>query len=195
MTNETAQHYLVTFALYMAGGEDRFVDTEDVAVKTNEIAPGSFSWRKYPEQINLELVRVCLSNAKKEDHGVLVSGSGRKGWTLTPAGLKWAKDSGRKLLTSGAYAGKKPGRGSVDSVRQSRELKRIKATKAWETWNQRVGEISRAAAQEVFRIDNYSKGEMLRLKVDRLQKTFIDDVEISEFLQELSDVILAGEEQ
>ena len=50
-------------------------------------------------------------------------------------------------------------------------------------------------AKQVFRIDSYSKGDMLQLKIDRLQKTFINDPEISEFLRKSGDVILEGDEQ
>ena len=40
--------------MYLLGGETRRVDTEDIAVKANELAPGRFAWKKYPDQINLE---------------------------------------------------------------------------------------------------------------------------------------------
>jgi hypothetical protein len=48
------------------------------------------SWRKYPDQINLELIRVFLSDAKKKKHGLLL-GAGKTGWRLTQAGLDWAE--------------------------------------------------------------------------------------------------------
>lgn len=196
MTKDIPQHHLVTLALYMAGGEDRFVDTEDIAIKSHELAPGRFSWRKYPDQINLELVRVFLSDAKKPDKGGLVSGSGRKGWTLTPIGLKWVNERGKKVLEAGEISLKGAERaGSVDSVRKSRELQRIQSTSAWQKWESTKGGITAHEANEVFRIDSYSKGDMLTLKFDRLQKTFIGDEDISEFLQELRSVVLAGDEK
>ena len=188
------QHHLVTLALYLAGGEGRFVDTEDVAIKSDEIAPGRFSWRKHPDQINLELVRVFLSDAKKLEKGGLVTGTGRKGWTLTPVGLKWVKEDGSNILEKGAFAQKRAEKaGSVDSVRRSRELQRIKLSDAWFKWSGGSKSISPQEANEVFRIDSYSKGDMLKLKIERLQKTFIDDEDTSKFLQELRNVILAGD--
>jgi len=51
-----ANHEIVTIAVFLLGGESHAVDTEDIAVKANEIAPGRFSWRKYPDQINIETV-------------------------------------------------------------------------------------------------------------------------------------------
>ena len=79
MTKKLSQNEIVTLALFHLGGETRFVDTEDIAIKAHDLAPGQFTWRKYPEQINLELVRVSLSDAKKPENGILVSGSGTKG--------------------------------------------------------------------------------------------------------------------
>src|SRR5262245_4834111 len=75
-----SQLEVVTLAVFLLGGDEQVVDTEDVAMKVNAIAPGRFSWRKYPEQVNLELVRVFLSDAKKPEFGGLVSGSGARGW-------------------------------------------------------------------------------------------------------------------
>src|SRR5437660_4246482 len=88
---------LVTWAVYLLGGDQRRIDTEDVAVKSFQLAPHRLAWRKYPEQINLELVRVYLSNAKKAEHGSLLTGSGRTGWSLTQKGLMWIRSSGTKL--------------------------------------------------------------------------------------------------
>lgn len=64
MLDGLTQAELVTVAVYLLGGELRKIDTEDTAMKAHEIAPGRFAWRKYPGQINLELVRVALSDAK-----------------------------------------------------------------------------------------------------------------------------------
>ena len=58
---------MVIFAVYLLGGGQKFVDTEDIAKKADQMSPGNFSWRKYQDQINLELIRVFLSNAKKEN--------------------------------------------------------------------------------------------------------------------------------
>ena len=70
---------VVTWAVFLLGGDLNPVDTEDVAVKAHDLAPGRFAWQKYPGQINLELVRVHLSDAKKVNNGRRLSGSGRQG--------------------------------------------------------------------------------------------------------------------
>src|SRR5262249_58250391 len=89
LTTDLSQAEAVTLALYRLGGAQRAIDTEDAAVEAHRIAPGRLSWKKYPDQINLELIRVFLSDAKKNE---LVVGSGRTGWRLTQRGLKSAKE-------------------------------------------------------------------------------------------------------
>ena len=54
MNRELASHEIVTIAVYLLGGEREPVDTEDVAKKANELAPGRFTWRKYKDQIKAE---------------------------------------------------------------------------------------------------------------------------------------------
>jgi hypothetical protein len=58
-----ANHELVTLAVYLLGGDSKPIDTEDVAIKTNELAPRRFTWRKYPDQINIDTVRKRLWDA------------------------------------------------------------------------------------------------------------------------------------
>ena len=60
--------------------------------EANELAPGRFTWRKYKDQINLEVVRVYLSDAKKKAKGAYLIGSGNSGWTLSEAGLAFARE-------------------------------------------------------------------------------------------------------
>ena len=59
-----SNHEIVTLAVYLLGGDTQYVDTEDAAVKANELAPGRFTWRKYRDQINIENVRTFLSDAE-----------------------------------------------------------------------------------------------------------------------------------
>ncbi len=47
-----------------------------IHAKVYELAPNRFGWRKYLKQINSELARVYLSDAKKTAKGALPSGSG-----------------------------------------------------------------------------------------------------------------------
>ncbi len=72
--------------------------TEDIALKCHELFSDSFSWTKYPDRPDKEVVRGGLMDARREKHGQLVQGrSGRErhkvadGWMLTEAGIEWLK--------------------------------------------------------------------------------------------------------
>lgn len=76
-SRDLSNYQIVVIAAYLVGGDARRVDTEDIAVKANEIAPRRFSWRKYPEQINIDTVRKRLWDACKPDKGAYILGSER----------------------------------------------------------------------------------------------------------------------
>jgi len=42
---DPANREIVTLAVYLLGGDAHWVDTEDIAKKANELAPGRFTWR------------------------------------------------------------------------------------------------------------------------------------------------------
>ncbi len=161
-------------------------------MKTNELSPGRFSWRKYPEQINLELVRVRLSEAKSEAHGALIRGSTPRGWTLTARGLEWAtKVAADPSVLEPDSAGARERGGSVDAQRVDRERARITACAAWAKWPHQSNEISLGDAQEVFRIDSYATTELQTTKIDRLRKFFLGDATILGFIDHLERVLQA----
>lgn len=181
----TAVHFskreLAVLAVYLLEGDKKFVDTEDVAVRASKIAPKAFAWRKYPDQINLELVRAVLSDAKKRKFGALLHGTGTKGWRLSDAGVIWAQGKGRALLGRG-----KPDiaqwAGSSDARRSDRELQRVRASPAWVQWLAE-GAVGREAANLLFRIDDYATPEMKDQKVARLRSAIMDDEEAARFLE------------
>jgi hypothetical protein len=182
---------VVIWAVSMLGGDQKRIDTEDVAAKAFKLAPNRFSWRKYPDQINLELVRVNLSNAKKAVNGELLTGSGRTGWSLTRKGLAWIRSSRSRFH---AVDTNEPERrasraGSIDSSRHDRERKRILGLAAWLRWSKGDKSVVLAEAQEVFRIDSYSTASVREAKLTRLRSMFEDEAELSSFLTHLSDEI------
>ncbi len=74
--------------VYQLGGALRHIHLEDVALKAAELSPKAFSWKKYPEHINMEAVRMALKNELGARNRRIV-GSIRDGWMLTPNGLSW----------------------------------------------------------------------------------------------------------
>src|SRR5579872_234810 len=92
-TEKLALHEIVAIATYLVGGERKTVDTEDIAIKANEIAPGRFSWRKYKEQIDLYAVYKHLWDLTKPETGSYVTGSKQDGWIMTLAGTTFAEQT------------------------------------------------------------------------------------------------------
>lgn len=184
------QTEIVTWAVYLLGGAQKRVDTEDVAVKVFGLAPKRFSWRKYPDQIDLELVRVYLSAAKDVEHGELLVGSGRTGWSLTRKGLMWVRSAGAELPKRHQIASDRQSRaGSIDATRRARERKRILSMPAWSRWANGDRSIVMDEAREIFRIDSYSTAPVRDAKITRMRAMFSDDEQISAFLVGLSEAI------
>jgi len=154
-------------------------------MEAHRLAPGRFSWKKYPNQINLELIRVFLSDAAKNTNG-LVIGSGRTGWRLTQRGLKWAEQASKSVEGPAATRDRAQSRaGSIDEQRWHRERSRIVATRAWQLWVSGSRDISVAEAKLVFRIDSYARGDLRETKITRLRGMFSEDRELAPFLDHL----------
>lgn len=192
LTESLRQYHIVTAALHQLGGGARAIDTEDVAVCSFELAPQLFCWQKYPQHINLELVRVALSDAKKPKNGGLTSGSGRTGWRLTQRGLAWVQQLSLAESTSASPKprGKRTA-GSVDVVRRNREKSRLQGSLAWRAWSE--GEaISQRDAKSLFRIDQYTTDEMVEVKIVRLLDMPWNDSQVDRFLSQAADVLRQG---
>ena len=113
---------LVTYALGQLRGEFQPVHTEDIAIKCHKLFPDAFSWTKYPNIPDKDIVRVALTDARKEKYGAMVEGRAgqatgqpsktqRKraldGWILTESGVTWLRSEAGKL----------------DSIEETRELR------------------------------------------------------------------------
>ena len=98
---------LVTIALYEIGGATKSKETEDIAVKADEIDTERFKWKnkKYKSFIDKSLILESLKAAKNRAIGSFLSGNDDKGWILTSTGLKFSKNS--KNLFSGLIIRKK----------------------------------------------------------------------------------------
>src|SRR5262245_52495933 len=166
-----SNHEIVTLAVYLLGGDSRHVDTEDVAVKANELAPRRFAWRKYPDQINLEVIRVYLSDAKKADKGKFLFGSGTDGWMLTEKGLGFARQA--VATVKGVDLSREP---LTAKERQwlRNERARLLAEPAYVRL--RNGAIvNLREAEAFFRLDEYVTGPSRERKVLRVVNTFGND--------------------
>lgn len=144
MSSERPNRDLVVYALGLLGGEFERIHTEDIALKCHELFPDAFSWTRYPKIPDKDIVRVALTDARKEKYGALVEGrSGQSlgqhsrtarrptvdGWSLTPAGAEWFRKEAAGL---GDY---ETSRELKDHRQQAlRRLRRILNHRVWQAF-------------------------------------------------------------
>ncbi len=178
---------VVILAVYLLGGESQYIDLEDVAVKANEIAPGRFAWRKYPEQIHLESVKKRLWSAKQGETGSYLLGSEKQGWLLTEKGLEFAKN--RLDILKGADLSKEPLRRAEKKWRHH-EYVRLLATEAFSKCQ--AGNADLVTVQEAeafFRVDDYVTGQARERKLVRILNAFGNDPALGDVVKELAKKI------
>jgi hypothetical protein len=179
-----ANFEIVTLTLYLLGGQLKYVDTEDIAVKANELAPRRFAWRKYPEQINIEIVRTALSDAKKEKYGTLLLGSHRQGWLLSQTGLDFCK---AKVEQLGNAKLSRPALTPSERHWHGREKERMLASKAFDKLTKNCREsITTEDAEAFFRVDDYVTGTARIERITRIRNSFGDDPELGEAVRLLA---------
>lgn len=158
-TTTLSNKHLVALALYDLGGAERAIDTEDIAMRVSQIAPGRFRWKKYPEQIDLEAVRLAVKDLARGEQP-LVSGGMRNGWMLTTEGLAWYARTGG--------AGVSVGRSSqTDSVGNQGNTSALRQTEAYRKFrNCHRDEITVYDLRRFLRIDEYTS---VRRRKERIQ--------------------------
>jgi hypothetical protein len=168
-----AQSNIVAIAAYMAGAAKKRVDMEDVAVKANEIAPGRFSWRKYKEQIDLELIYKHLWDLTKPDHGPYITGTKNEGWMLTLAGTTFVEKAVQAV--EGVNLGKVR-LTKADEQRIKRDRARMLSEPAYiKVAKGRTVEVTIPEAERFFRLDDYVVGQARERKLAQAENALHDD--------------------
>ncbi|HFA59376.1 MAG TPA: hypothetical protein ENJ83_01660 [Rhodospirillales bacterium] len=177
LTNEE----VVVLAVAMLGGKDSRIGTEDIAVKSDEIAPERFRWRKYPRYINNELVHAALRDAKRLD--AFLEGSSTKGWQLTPKGQSLVE----QLWNSGNIdAPPRPRLDSKERAWVSRERSRLFVEDAFRKIAAgNIDSVTRQEAERFFRIDEYIVGEARERRLQRIRKAFGNDPNLGPVIEAL----------
>jgi hypothetical protein len=161
---------IAVMAVHMWGGALRYVHLEDVAIKAAELSPRSFSWKKYPEQINLEAVRLALKNELSLTDN-RVTGSIKDGWMLTPKGLTWCinnSDIGRD-------------QGLLDPIRK--EVGRARKTSAFtKTFENRDKGVSIVEVESLLRTNEYSTPRNRRERAIALTNAAVLDSQLMSVL-------------
>lgn len=184
--SELSNPEIVTLAVFALGGDSDPVDTEDVAIEANDLAPGRFAWRKYPDQINHEHITNSLRDAKKAKNGGLVAGGGTRGWRLSPAGLAWAQTVSPGLM-SDLRTREIADRGAAK--RRRIELERIRQLPAWRKHTAgQAADVQIREAEAVFRLTEYVHGDRRTRLMDRIRNLFVGDEDMSGFLERMTSL-------
>ena len=155
-----------------------YVDREEAAIKVNDIAPGRFTWRKYPERIDLDVVSIALRGAKKTQNGGLIVGNNTTGWMLSPAGLKWIKTIDLDAIHEKLSINKvKP---VSISTNQEVERKRLCNTRAYKLF---ISGKSKAIALQDFyefaRVNEYFQTKARQRRYAIIANAVVDDSTLS----------------
>jgi hypothetical protein len=188
-TGDLALHEIAALATYLAGGDRKPVDTEDIAMKADEIAPGRFSWRKYKKQIDLELIYKHLWDLTKPDKGY-VTGSKSDGWLLTLAGTAFAERAIGRLKNLQPAREKRPKR---EENWMKRERARMQGEVAYaKILNGRESELTEAEAEKFFRLDDYVIDAARERKIQQAEIDFRDDTDLAPIVRKVAAVIRRG---
>jgi hypothetical protein len=165
-TEDLANHEVVVLAAFLLGAQYRHVDTEDIAMKANEIAPGRFTWRKYRSQVNIETVRKRLWDAMVPRTGAYLVGSEKSGWLLTEEGIKFAHPHCENLDSVDLS---KIRQSSKERVWATRERERMAGEPAFEKFTKGdMDSITNAEAERFFRLDDYVQGKARITRIERV---------------------------
>ncbi len=175
--NKFSKPQLVTIAVALLNGDTAYVDREEAAIKVNDIAPGRFNWRKYPERIDLDAVSIALRSAKKTQNGGLIVGNNTKGWMLSPAGLKWIKTIDLEVIYEKLSVKVKP---VSISANQEIEHKRLCNTRAYKLF---ISGKSKAIGLQDFyefaRVNEYFQTRARQRRYAIIANTVTDDNTLS----------------
>jgi hypothetical protein len=178
---------MVVLATYLAGGRKAYADTEDIAVKANEISPGRFTWRRYKEQINIDTVRKRLWDASKVEKGGYLVGSERDGWLLTRAGLKFCEKNLRTIKHGTAYKERHTKR---ERSWFDKERVRMLAEPAYcKLLAGKFKEITPVEAERFFRVDDYVVGEARKTKIQRTIAAFQSDPDLAKAIKKIAAIV------
>lgn len=185
--NTFSNNEIIIMAVYLLDGHKKYVDMEDIAIKVNEIAPGRFAWRKYPEQINLKKVEVRLCESRNIEKGGYILGTIKKGWMLSEKGLQYAKEHINELKNTNLS---RVPMNKKEMILYHREKERMLASIAYEKVISNESDyITPKEAEDFFRVDDYVTGAARREKLTRIINTFGDDLELSQAIKILSEKV------
>jgi hypothetical protein len=190
-TEELTNAQAVTLAIAALGGATKQIDTEDIAIKAYEICPGKFGWRKYPERIDLIVVRVSLNDAARS-RPPLIRGSIKRGYLLTVEGMQWASTH---LAYAAGTAGEAARRNSAEAE-LNRERERLRKSRAYARFVEgRTQDITERDFQEFTRINDYFPMHLRQKRFTTVQNAVSGDKALAELWVRLRSAFVKAGEQ
>lgn len=171
------QKYLPLVALYkISKGQPKPFHCEDIAVKCKEIAPNSFTWSKYKENIDLRQVMRTLDELKRDD---LIVGKNTTAWSLKLEGISFVESN----LLNEDFS-------NIDKTKKgiySKDVQRIETSVAFLKWKE--GEVLiKEDIQELLRIDSYTSELQKQNKITKFQLAIKTNVELEEFAESVLNI-------
>ncbi len=140
-----------------------------------------FSWQKYRDRTDKELVRVALSDARLKAKYVI--GSHSKGWMLTSAGVAFAQQSANLDAPAPEQ------RRSAEDAQLVRERNRLVGTEAYQKFVAgRRDDVSADEVDAFFRLNVYLRGESREKKIARIENHFGSDPDLGEIVRVLAPI-------
>ena len=195
MDDNFTNREMVVYVPYSLGGATKRFHTEDIALKCYELWPSAFSWTKHPEFPDKDIVRVALTDARKEKYGFLVDGrtgqtrgqanrtKRRKtgdGWSLTDEGVSWSEQNKTRFESAGQV--------TKDHRQKSMQLlARVKKHKVFGLYNDnpdkfypRIGDLA-----DLLRCRVDADDTVWRDRLERIRKHAIavDQGEFADFIE------------
>jgi hypothetical protein len=158
----------------MSSRDSSAFDTEDIAIEAGSIFPGMFSWVKYPEMLDKNLVRLALTDARRMHKWVL--GTHKEGWILTDTG----RGVGEAVLdskTKPQFASKRNEASSVETIRFRH---RLLSSEVHSKVLNGHSEFNRDEIYSFFRINPYMSSHDVARRVNRMKRDFSEDSELGE---------------
>lgn len=177
---ELPNYKIAVLALWFMEGATNPQHPEDVAAKCFELAPGRFSWAKYPQYPNPETAAVSLRDAKKSKNGSLVMGNNKSGWLLNGNGIRWAQEA-QGALSSVHKGVRTPALRREDYS----ELNALQSHKMFASWKAQIENIQTYQVADAVRLTADAPHEVIVRRIDQLlNKAQIAELpELQEYLK------------
>jgi hypothetical protein len=183
---------IVTLAISELGGATQAVDIEDIAIQAYELAPKKFSWRKYPERIDLRVVQYALKDAASNRQGEpLIKGSLKYGYMLTAVGLEWLENN--QLVYGGELAQISTRKQSTADKLSIEQARLLTSTAFIKFKSDKFEEIKYSDFQEFVRVNDYFPEHVRQKRYGVVENAVHGNPELEELWILLTEKFVEGE--